>query len=186
MSGTSRVKVWWVFQHGHEYKMTPANKSQGQGCPVCSKERQTSFPEQAIYFYLKKYTDALNRYLLDDKVELDVFLPEMNIGIEYDENRYHKGIEAAKKEEKKNSYCADKHVRLIRIKEVPEQKVDENDIIYYVNQGREYSFLKDVLRRLFKLINIENCDNFDIKNDEKLIYEQYLFLEKKRKNRGIP
>ena len=79
MQGSSREKVWWCCPWGHEYQATIANRSRGSGCPICNKERKTSFPEQAIWYYLKRGTTALNRYLLNGETEIDVYLPELKI-----------------------------------------------------------------------------------------------------------
>ena len=46
----------------HEWSAAPDKLLQGNGCPNCDKRNKTSFPEQAIYFYLRKnYPDALDR-----------------------------------------------------------------------------------------------------------------------------
>ena len=48
-------KVWWKCKKGHEWQAVIANRTNGRGCPVCNSEQNTSFPEYAIVFYLKKY-----------------------------------------------------------------------------------------------------------------------------------
>lgn len=51
----SAKNVWWKCRKGHEWKAS-LNTRTGKlktGCPVCSPH--TSFPEQAILFYLSKY-----------------------------------------------------------------------------------------------------------------------------------
>ena len=58
----SGKKVWWTGECGHEWEATIADRSGGSGCPYCAKETRTSFAEQAIYFYCKKYIAAINRY----------------------------------------------------------------------------------------------------------------------------
>lgn len=81
---------------------------------------QTSFPEQAVYFYAKQlFPDALSRYKAfpNSKLELDIFIPSLSIGIEYDGKYYH-GFEDSKiREKKKFELCLKHHIKLIRIKE---------------------------------------------------------------------
>ena len=36
--GSSR-KVWWICPHGHEWKATILNRSNGSGCPICQGRR---------------------------------------------------------------------------------------------------------------------------------------------------
>ena len=80
------TKVWWKCVFGHEWKATVNAKNRGTGCPICKKELQTSFPEQAIYFYIKQlFSDSINRYI-DTGKELDIFIPSINIGINMSKN----------------------------------------------------------------------------------------------------
>jgi len=51
----SDKKVWWVCSKGHEWQASIGSRNRGNGCPVCHSEQNTSFPEYAIVFYLKKY-----------------------------------------------------------------------------------------------------------------------------------
>lgn len=50
---------------GHEYQATIHDRnSDDTQCPICNAKSQTSFPEQAILFYVKKlYPDAISRYM---------------------------------------------------------------------------------------------------------------------------
>src|SRR5699024_955007 len=49
-------KVWWICRKGHEWQATPNSRIQGTGCPICSSELHTSFPEQCIFFYITQKT----------------------------------------------------------------------------------------------------------------------------------
>ena len=53
VSGQSR-KVWWLCPRGHSYMATLNHRTSKNGtcCPVCNSGRQTSFREQAFYYYL--------------------------------------------------------------------------------------------------------------------------------------
>lgn len=57
-------KNWWQCKYGHEWQATPHDRAtDNTGCPFCSRRRLTSFPEQAVFFYVRKlYPDAINRY----------------------------------------------------------------------------------------------------------------------------
>ena len=60
-------KVWWICPKGHSYQQTPNNRISGHGCPICSKEKVTSFQEKIVYYYIKKYfPDATDNYKLKD------------------------------------------------------------------------------------------------------------------------
>ena len=89
----SGKSVWWLCKNGHEFPNSVCNRTKGENCPVCLSRRRTSFPEQAIYYYVKQaFPDAINSYTaLFDKgsMELDIYIPQLKTGIEYDGKAFH-------------------------------------------------------------------------------------------------
>ena len=84
-------------------------------CGICSN--RVSIPEKMIYFYLSQYfTDIQEQYrpeFLGGK-ELDIYLPALHVGIEYDGYRWHKELTD---DEIKNEICKNNGIFLIRIRE---------------------------------------------------------------------
>lgn len=119
-------KVWWLCPVGHEYQATINKRSgpNGTHCPICNSGRQTSFREQALYFYVRKmYPDAISRYKPDNfgRFELDIFIPSLRLAIEYDGVAWHKN-ENFDRERKKYHMCHELGIKLIRVKEkMPEE-----------------------------------------------------------------
>ena len=116
--GTGK-KVWWLCPLGHEYQATVLHRSDGTNCPVCNSGRQTSFPEQAIFYYIKKiYPDAINRYkdIFDNGMELDIYIPSIRVAIEYDGVFWHKHNKI-EREQRKYKICQENNIKLIRVKE---------------------------------------------------------------------
>ena len=77
----------WKCRYGHRWPAKINNRYNGRGCPECRKRLKTSFPEQALYFYVKqKFPDAVNAYkdIFTNGMELDVYIPSIKMGIEYD------------------------------------------------------------------------------------------------------
>lgn len=69
----SHKKVWWRCKNGHEWETSVYTRTKTHcGCPICDSEKRTSFPEQAILFYLRKITTALSRYKIGE-FEADIF-----------------------------------------------------------------------------------------------------------------
>ena len=52
----------------------------------------TSFPEQAVYFYIKKHSWTLLTLIkiFDNRMELDIYIPSIKVDIEYDSVTYNK------------------------------------------------------------------------------------------------
>lgn len=117
----SKQKVYWICKKcGTEYKCSPNYKTSSKNtecCPKCNKLNHTSFPEQAIYFYIKQaFPDAINSYKPDwlKPFEIDVYIPELNLGIEFDGERWHKDWQ---RDINKNKLLEEHDVTLIRVRE---------------------------------------------------------------------
>ena len=120
MPGSGK-KVWWICPNGHEYEATPNKRTSGQGtnCPQCNSGRQTSFREQALFYYIKKmYPMTLSRFKPEEfgKFEVDIFIPELNIAVEYDGGAWHKENKY-EREQRKYEMCKALGIKLIRVKE---------------------------------------------------------------------
>lgn len=114
----SGKKVWWKCKNDHERLATVCNRAKGRGCPVCFQRRRTSFPEQAIFYYIKQsFPDAINGYkeIFNNSMELDIFIPQINIGIEYDGKVFHYKDNNRIRDAKKYNICKQKGIKLIRI-----------------------------------------------------------------------
>ena len=101
----SKEKYWWVCPSCKiEYLSAVANRTNGAGCPECSLRRHSSFAEQAIYFYVfKNYPDAINRYseIFTNQMEIDIYVPSLRIGIEYDGAYWHNNKDSFSREQRK-------------------------------------------------------------------------------------
>lgn len=119
MPGRNKT-AWWICKNcGHNWKAVINNRSRGSGCPKCAKRFQSSFPEQAVYYYVHQaYPDAINSYrdIFDNQMELDIFIPTIKIGIEYDGERAHTE-RTFEKDSRKYRICKENGIRLIRIRE---------------------------------------------------------------------
>ena len=120
VSPASGKKVWWLCNNDHEFIAQICNRSAGRGCPKCSDKLRTSFPEQAIYYYVKKvFPDAVNGYkdIFKSSMELDIFIPSINVGIEYDGKTFHSKKSNKLRDARKYSICKSHGIKLIRIYE---------------------------------------------------------------------
>ena len=171
----SKSKVWWRCSIcGNEWNAVIKNRVNGSGCPKCMKHMRTSFPEQAIFYYLKKhYSTVINSYTesFENKMEIDVFIQDNNTGIEYDGVAFHSGEKAVNEMIKKYKLCKEKNIRLIRISEF------ENHYSCYdlclVRKGHTDEDLNAVLQELLVKLNINNI-SVDVVRDRSQIMQQYI------------
>ncbi len=167
----SNKKVWWMCPKGHEWQASPNTRIyQKTGCPICYGETQTSFPEQAIFYYFSKITTAENRYMLKGKTEIDIYLPSYRIGIEYDGERWHANIQ---KDIEKNRLCEQNGVRLIRVREPGCPSMPGECIVL---KSLAINELNNAIQELCALIGKKVDVNVD--RDRAKIYKNYIKNEK--------
>ena len=176
LTAHSGKKYWWICGKGHEWEATVASRVSGRGCRQCSRELCTSFPEQAVFFYIRKvFSDAINGFSEKDISEIDVYIPSVKVGIEYDGQFYHSN---ASRDARKDSILHAKGIRAIRIKEKTgfdygEQLfIEIGDCIYY--DPRHAERLNNVIDRVFHILNTETIPTIDTEKDRVEIWNQYI------------
>ena len=169
--------VHWICGYGHEW-LKPVNSRirRNLNCPICAKQHGTSFSEQILFYYISKEVTAESRYLING-FEIDIYIPSLKVGIEYDGMFFHSSKRSQEKEIKKNTFCQDNCIRLIRVKESDFEKI-EDDLIYTI-PTKGYSNLYHVIRAIFTKIGITAQLDFNIERDRFYILEQYVYAEEK-------
>ena len=170
-------KVWWKCSLcGYTWEATPAMRTrQETGCPNCSKHRKTSFPEQAIFYYIQKICpDAMNSYTdsFENRMELDIYIPSKNIGVEYDGIYWHK---SERKENIKYSICKSQGIKLIRVKENYSNKcLDATSCDYLIQRETNDDAGLDIcIRKTLALLCHHQID-VDVNADRADIKSQYI------------
>ena len=119
---TSSKRVWWICDVNPEHSWVAAvssRTSNGTGCPICWKSSSTSKAEKEIGDFLEKLGEIPvngDREVLDGQ-EIDFYLPDHQIGIEYNGLYWHS--EAAGKDHKyhqnKLAKAKSKNITLIQV-----------------------------------------------------------------------
>ena len=114
----SDKEVWWLCENKHSYKRRVSDRTiSGRHCSKCARQRHSSGIELKVYYYIKKYfPDAIQGYSDKDNnlTELDVYIPSLNTGIEYDGSYWHQDVN---RDINKDNICNDIGIKLIRIRE---------------------------------------------------------------------
>lgn len=161
----SNKKVWWLCKNGHEWEASP-NSRQKNGCPICYGNTHFSLREKTVYYYVKKhFHNAISSYQFksDRKLEIDIFIPGLNIGIEYDGTYYHQDPE---KDQLKESLIAEEGIQLIRIREPKTPVVKDNSTVIQLFD-LSVDDLTRALRELLALL--ENLSHTSLRNVEVVI-----------------
>ena len=170
---------WWICPKGHSYKKKVIQRTKFHkpiDCPKCIKAHSTSFPEQAIYYYVKKcFTDAINRYKepFDNGMEIDIYVPMYRIGIEYDGIAFHNDEEQHQRELKKYAKCRQLGIRLVRIKESEDTWRDTADDIFFVRKRMKDEEIAAFLHFMFSQIFLFSKYTFKTDDKAKALLNRY-------------
>lgn len=174
---SSNETIWWLCSKcGNSWPDSINHRSNGRGCPECS-ERSTSFSEQIVFYFVKQYyPDAVSR----DKsngFELDIFIPSLSIGIEYDGAYFHGKNKHGMSDKKKDEECINHNILLYRIREkgLPNTKGAVN-----IHRKDEYnSALEECISLLLKQIGVLEIGKISISDNLAAINDLYTETFKK-------
>jgi rubrerythrin len=170
---------WWICPKGHSYKKKVIQRTKFHkpiDCPKCIKAHSTSFPEQAVFFYIKKcFPDAINRYKepFEKGMELDIYIPSMKFGIEYDGIAFHNDDDQHDREYRKYEACKKLGIKLIRIKEAEESWTDTADEIYYVKKRMKDQEVSIFLRSFFSSVFFFSVHTFTSNDSKEAFLNRY-------------
>lgn len=177
---SSGKKIWWKCEKGHSWIATPNNRHRGTGCPVCSKEANTSFPEIALFFYLSQCIFAEHRKKIDKK-EVDIYIPDLKIGIEYDGIFFHEKSNVKERDQAKKAWLNQKGIFLIRIRESDKVLLDYENGDFQVIYDANYSYINTAITAILHFINTKYRTRYtvdiNISRDRIAILNQYKSLK---------
>lgn len=166
----------WICPKGHKYTKAIYLRTEGSACPTCAKAMRTSFPEQCFFYYIKKlYPDAINSYrdIFDNGMEIDIYIPSIKTGIEYDGIFWH-GKSAIPREEKKYQVCKNNQIRLFRIKEGAFVDFSNSaDRVWYIPKNCKYDVLDSYITDFLKFLTFWSIKlpDINVKRDKFEILE---------------
>jgi hypothetical protein len=121
----STKKVWWICSRGddHIWETAVKDRTQGTGCPKCKPS--SSAPELRIFCELKYIFPTAQHRTFITGYEVDIYIPELNFGIEYDGKYWHQN--KIQKDQEKN-LALQSEILLLRIREKGLPKLSNTDI----------------------------------------------------------
>ena len=165
-------KVWWKCKNNHSWKASIGSRAGNQktGCPICKKELFISFPEKVISYYLDKVckVEENKKFSWLGNSEVDIFLPDFNLAIEYDGQAWHKDY---LRDLKKDRLCKDNNIQIIRIRENNCPKY-ESESIKLVCKKQNFDMLKECIIEIINYINNKFNQNIKINIDIKKDYNK--------------
>ena len=135
----------WICSQGHEWaaSVSSMSRARGNGCRYCSP--QSSTPEIRLlseFQYL--FSNVKHRRDLHG-IEIDVFIPEQKIGVEYDGSYYHKGKEDA--DTRKISNLKEHGIEVFSVRHHPLEPISDNCITVF-DDDLQKSDLDQLIRKI--------------------------------------
>lgn len=139
----SNNKFWWRCRLNHSWQATASNRGyHGSRCPECNPA--TSRAEIYLYSECKAvFPNVLWRSKIDGK-EVDIYLPDHKIAIEFDGQFWHK--EKGAKDQLKSDALQAAGVQLIRIRSAKNQPSGGIDVVYQEEARMNY---QDIANAMF-------------------------------------
>ena len=194
-----RKKVWWKCDKGddHEWRVSPSNrKYSNTGCPYCTLTPQ-SRQELTITFELMKLFNNIDPKGLKTRLNgrlraIDIFIPKLNLCIEFDGAYWHKDKQNIDKI--KSEMLFEEGFKLIRVREEPLPSLYDTDVISkQPYDGKQVT--NDILSMILsifelddKLVSkIKDYQSKDVLQNEKGLdkYIEKILTEKAKKNGNI-
>lgn len=129
------MKIYWVCKKGHSFQRKPNSFIKAQTCPTCTPYG-TSQTEKELYNYIKSILPENIKIIQNDKtvlngLEIDIYLPDKNIAIEFNGLYWHTENMGKDKYYHYNKWkkCYDKNIQLITIWEDDWKNERKNSII---------------------------------------------------------
>ncbi|MCO0601167.1 zinc-ribbon domain-containing protein [Peribacillus butanolivorans] len=189
----SEKKVWWQCKFGHEWESKVYLRKQPI-CPKCSSELKTSYPEQFLYYFMKKvFPKTLNRYyhpVLPNRKEIDIFVPEYNFAIEYDGFYSHNNKE--KRDEVKNEILTKHKVLFVRVRENRLNMIDSFNVKNFIHEAYRQDSIIECLFDIFdwlqqqvtllegELEKIEELKQLNFEEEYFYILSQFMSFKEKQ------
>lgn len=165
----SNKKVWWKCKYNpdHEWKtVINARAIYKTGCPYCDLTPQ-SREELILLFELQHIFSSITtipfKIEYDNKVySFDIFIPSLNLVIEYDGRHWHKDNQTT--DEKKVKIALSNNLNIFRVRQSPLDKITTADIIVPAKfNGKQYTdlILKNILNLHFEKLTQKNKEKIE-------------------------
>jgi very-short-patch-repair endonuclease len=149
----SNKKVWWqcIKYPEHVWKASINDRTSGTSCPKCNPS--TSAPELRIYCELATIFPFTEHRIIVKGYEVDIYLPDLKLGIEYDGRYWHKDKLELDKEK---NLALQPEIILLRVREKGLEKISATDISMETDKF-SIDIVKEILRSILENKKNESC-----------------------------
>ncbi len=148
VASKTNKKFWFTCPLNHSYRTSVSYRTHhASGCPNCTAK--SSQQELRIYTEINWiFSDSIHRHKIQN-IEFDVYIPSLDLAVEYDGSYWHRDSED--KDMRKNDFCAEKNIKLLRVREEPLPKLTECDVIVPIRDISKEN-LNEVINAIIRLL----------------------------------
>ncbi|KFZ25609.1 MAG: hypothetical protein KQ78_02183 [Candidatus Izimaplasma bacterium HR2] len=118
---------------GHEYEVKPNDFKNGRRCPHCAGSTGQRLLQKMLKEHIQDIVIYNDREVLGG-LELDIYYPELRIGIEYQGNYWHNRPETKERDERKKLLCKEINIKLLEVWDVAFMKDQEKELDKIIRQ----------------------------------------------------
>ncbi len=149
---SSGQRVWWKCSIcGNEWEARVCTRYNGNRCPSCRAIYHVSYPEKALFYYLKKsFPDTIDNIRFDwlKGQELDIYIPSLSIAIEYDGDHWHQDT---KRDNQKGLLLKEHGIILFRVREPKCPPIDDGSMVIHISKiEKNYSHMNEAINMLYE------------------------------------
>lgn len=160
----SEYKAWWQCSKGHEWKSRVATrKYNSSSCPTCWASDRISKSEKEVLDFLIGLgfiVEHSNRQILDNRKEIDFYLPEKKIGIEFNGLYWHSEAAGRSEQYHRAKWLAAKKVGVQLIQIWEDDWRDRKELV-----------MRTLAHRLDAHLKLNELKDMDTKIGRAILYE---------------
>ena len=166
----------WLYDQKLKYKKNKLSKYRKNKLDMLDKSwlepsnTKSSFPEYAVLYYIKKYFPSATKLKTEKISEIDIYIPKLKVGIEYDGPAHMKSV---KKDIEKSNACEKEGIKLIRIRDCECPLLNDNSY-KIILANNSFEALDVGIIELLKYLNIYDNIDVNIKRDYMEISDNYI------------
>ena len=165
----------WLYDRKLEYERNELSEERKRKLDKLDKtwletiNTKSSFPEQAVLFYIKKAFPTAAKLSTKEISEIDIYIPALKVGVEYDGPSHKSRVKA---DIKKSHKCKELGIELIRIRD-SELPIINDDSYRIVLKDDTFDALDKGITELLQHLNINDFD-ISVKRDYIEIADNYI------------
>ncbi|MBO4849264.1 MAG: helicase associated domain-containing protein [Clostridia bacterium] len=167
----------WLYDRKLEYKRNALSADRKMKLDRLDKtwlepiNTKSSFPEQAVLFYIKQAFPSATKLKSKEISEIDIYIPELKTGIEYDGPSHNNRVDD---DIRKSRVCKDNGIQLIRLRAIGLPVLNDDSHKILLSDDSFESLNNGIIELLNYLMGNDNSISVSVKRDYIEIADNYI------------